>query len=571
MQSHLPLRLWRLSGGRLLAFPKGRLVGGALQQPCRSKALIRLFHAKVPALGAPHAVLGEDDMIDSVNSFGSASYTASKTEESFEREPKAAEGTFASVPALSAPTLKALHSDFKYTAMSSVQEAVLSLLPTEKDLLVRAKTGTGKTLAFLIAALESAIARRRGRRFDEKSVTVLVLSPTRELALQITEEAKRLLAPHRYRVATAVGGPGRNRFISLIKSRQRTDVLIATPGRLLDMLENVPEFQSKCQGLETLIFDEADQLLEMGFRDSISAIVDKLPSQRQTFMFSATLSPGIQAIAKKTLQPGYDYIDTVPANETPTHLKVRQTYAVLPYSQQLPILYDIIHQHRQSNPAAKIIVFFPTTKVVSYLAGVFNDIPGMDIMEIHSKLTQMHRTRVAQRFRRAHSAVLFTSDVSARGVDYPGVTLVVQMGVPSSSDQYIHRVGRTGRAGASGEGIIILSPYEKRFLDGLKDVPIKQDMRYGPQAPAARNEEVKQLLGEAMRHAPKDMAMECYSAYIGFHKQNAALLGVSKETMIKGANDFATGVLGLASPPSIGRSFAANLGILRVRGVNLRE
>ncbi|KAI8909263.1 P-loop containing nucleoside triphosphate hydrolase protein [Powellomyces hirtus] len=401
--------------------------------------------------------------------------------------------------------------------MSSVQEAVLSLLPIEKDLLVRAKTGTGKTLAFIIAALESAIARRKGQRFNAQHTTILVLSPTRELALQIAAEAQRLMRPHNYRVQTAVGGPGRNRSVAGIV-RDRTDVLVATPGRLLDMLENEPDFRRKIQGLQTLIFDEADQLLEMGFKDAIDAIVAKLPAQRQTFMFSATLSRDIKSIAARTLQSGYEYVDTVPVNETPTHMKVKQSYTIVPFSQQLVLLHEMIYQHRRANPAGKIIVFFPTTKIVAYLAGVFNDIPGMDVLEIHSKLSQVQRARVAQRFRRAHGGVLFTSDVSARGVDYPGVTLVIQMGMPSSREQYIHRVGRTGRAGATGEGIIMLSPYEQKFVDALHEIPIKRDLRYGSDSDVHKKDKVKDLINNAMRHAPQDMAQECYGAYLGFRE-----------------------------------------------------
>ncbi|RKO87956.1 P-loop containing nucleoside triphosphate hydrolase protein, partial [Blyttiomyces helicus] len=374
---------------------------------------------------------------------------------------------------LSEPTLKALTQEFNYTTMSPVQAQVLSLLPTDRDLLVRARTGTGKTLAFVIAALESALHRRQGARFDSSSITILVLSPTRELANQIAEESRRLIRFHGYGVGIAVGGPGRrNNLADLV--RRRVDILAATPGRILDYLQNEPDFRAKLAGMETLIFDEADQLLEMGFKDAIADIVSYLPRERQTFMFSATFSEDIKRIAKLTLQPNYNYVDAVPTNETPTHLAVRQTYAIANYHQMLPTLYEVIKQHYASNPLAKVIVFFSTTKIVSYLSSVFNSIPGMDVLEIHSKLSQIERSRVANRFRTATSAVLFTSDVSARGVDYPGVTLVMQLGMPSAREQYIHRIGRTGRAGKTGEGILMLAPFEKTFLTELKDLPIKE-------------------------------------------------------------------------------------------------
>lgn len=210
---------------------------------------LRSFNSHPPTFGTAHAILKEDDVVDALNSYGSVDSAtfAPSTESQDGSKP----GTFAAIPALSEPTLRALRHDFKYTEMSPVQDAVLSLLPTEKDLLVRAKTGTGKTLAFLIAAVESAIARRKGKRFDGNKTTIIVLSPTRELALQIGNEAARLLKPHMYRVQTAVGGPGRNRMVQILES-QRVDVLVGTPGRMLDMLENVPAFRKKCQGLQTV-------------------------------------------------------------------------------------------------------------------------------------------------------------------------------------------------------------------------------------------------------------------------------------------------------------------------------
>ncbi|KAJ3158655.1 hypothetical protein HDU86_002619 [Geranomyces michiganensis] len=499
----------------------------------------------------------EDSMIDAVNGVAATQESAAVSADAAEPE----RATFASIAALSEPTQKALLKDFKYIHMSAVQEAVLSLLPTEKDMLVRAKTGTGKTLAFVIASLESAIARLQGKRFNSQQTTILILSPTRELANQISAEAQRICRPHGYRVQTAVGGPGRNRSVAAIV-RDRTDVLVATPGRLLDMLENEPDFRRKIQGLQTLIFDEADQLLEMGFKDAIDAIVAKLPAQRQTFMFSATLSPQIQAIARKTLQPDYNAVDTVPVNETPTHLKVKQSYCIVPYSQQLIMLHEMIRAHKKANPAGKIIVFFPTTKVVAYLAGVFNDIPGMDVLEIHSKLSQVQRERVAQRYRRAHGGILFTSDVSARGVDYPGVTLVIQVGVPSSREQYIHRVGRTGRADKNGEGMIMLSPYEERFIEVLgTGIPIKRDHNYGPDAPVITKGKTAELIQAAIKHAPEDMARECYAAFLGFHKQHGSMLRLSKDSLLRSASEFAQGILGLEKPPQLSETLLNNLGL----------
>ncbi|KAI8921496.1 P-loop containing nucleoside triphosphate hydrolase protein, partial [Entophlyctis helioformis] len=377
---------------------------------------------------------------------------------------------FDSLP-LSPKTLQSLAVEFKYQNMSAVQEKVLELLPYDKDLLVRAKTGTGKTLAFLVAAIESVIFTHKTR---PAGVPIVILSPTRELALQIAREAERLVRFHRWIVRTAVGGQSRMRNVRDLSHGSRCDIIVATPGRLNDLLRSEPAVKAQLAGCKVLIFDEADVLLDMGFKDELQQITENLPTQRQTFMFSATLSSEIRSIAASTLERGYTAIDTVPKNETDTHLRIKQTYAVVPHSQQFAILHDAIERQRAASTQAKIIVFFPTTKLTTFAAEVFNRIPGCEVLEMHSKLTQMQRMKIADRFRRASSAVLFTSDVSARGVDYPGVSLVIQFGLPPSRDGYIHRVGRTGRAGKSGEGLIILSPYEKRFLDEMKDVPIRK-------------------------------------------------------------------------------------------------
>lgn len=264
-----------------------------------------------------------------------------------------------------------------------------------------------------------------------------------------------------------------------------------------------------------LILDEADQLMDMGFREEIEEIGGYLPEKRQTFMFSATISRAIASVANSVLAPGYKAVDTVPKNDVPTHLKTQQSQIVVPYSQQPALMYSIIKKHQEEHPAAKIIVFFPTTKVVGYLARVFGELPGMDVLELHSKLTQMQRQRISERFRRAYSSILFTSDVSARGVDYPGVTLVLQVGVPSSKDQYIHRIGRTGRAGKSGEGILILSPYERAFLQQMSDLPLKEEFRFDSEA-LSKDEELQTQIQTAYRRAPKYIGEECYLSFLGY-------------------------------------------------------
>ncbi|KAH6564601.1 hypothetical protein BASA50_008595 [Batrachochytrium salamandrivorans] len=462
---------------------------------------------------------------------------------------------------LSSATLQALNQDFKYKNMSAVQERVLSQLPTERDLLVRAKTGTGKTLAFLIAAVETVVNRFKTR---PDGVPILVLSPTRELALQIAREAGRLVAPRRWRISAAVGGESRMRNIRDI-TQSNCDILVATPGRLNDLLNNEPAVRRQLQGLKMLIYDEADVLLDMGFRKELDDINHNLPKERQTFLFSATISKEVRSIASSTLRRDYVSIDTVPANENDTHLKIQQSHVVAPHTQMMALLYDMISHHRKTTPNGKVLVFFNTTKTTNFITNVFNDMNDMDVLQIHSKLTQQQRSKVADRYRRSNSGILFTTDVSARGVDYPGVTLVIQVGSPPSRDQYIHRIGRTGRAGKTGEAIVLLSTYEKTFLDMIHDLPVQKSLVHtaftGP-----RLDDVQSKVATAIKRQNIGDREDVYLAQLGNGIAQMSALGMRKETVVKATNSFSEGVLMLPEPPRVSPRMASNMGLAGILG-----
>ena len=396
--------------------------------------------------------------------------------------------------------------------MSAVQSAVLGKFSPNVDYLVRAKTGTGKTLAFMIAALEQVL--KENISFGSNTIPIVVLAPTRELALQIAAEAKKLVKHHRLRVVTAVGGTSRNQNVTDLVKR-RADILVGTPGRLCDLFQSEKLIRDKIAGVKVVVFDEADQLLEMGFQKEIQEIVSYLPNQRSTFMFSATLSPEIRKIAKAALSSNYIDIDTVPKNEVETHMKIKQSYMISPYADQLYLLQSIIKKHREATDSPKILIFCPITNMVIYLSQVLNALPGMEALEIHAKLTQAQRSRVSDQFRRARSAIMVTTDVSARGVDYPGVTLVIQLGMPSSREQYIHRIGRTGRADKSGEALLILSPYEKRFLERIDDLPVRKELRYIlPQH--ARDKEVETTIEKSIAGIPSSEKNSNFMSLLGF-------------------------------------------------------
>ena len=213
----------------------------------------------------------------------------------------------------------------------------------------------------------------------------------------------------------------------------------------------------------------------MGFRDDIEEIVDFFPRDRQTFLFSATVSKQIRDIARRSLKPDHTFIDTVDPNDVNTNLQVKQSYVISPYKSHLATVRNVLREHKKLNRKGKVIMFLPTRMGTMLYADFLRNLGDMETFELHSGLSQSQRTRVSNRFRRSkQNAVLVTSDVSARGVDYPGVTMVLQIGVPSTREQYIHRLGRTGRAGKEGEGMIILAPFEKSFTKHVNDLPINE-------------------------------------------------------------------------------------------------
>lgn len=256
-----------------------------------------------------------------------------------------------------------------------------------------------------------------------------------------------------------------------------------------------------------LILDEADTLLDMGFTEDLNYIVDHTPKDRQTFLFSATVSPSIKKIARKYLDKENLVIDCVPENESNVHEHIPQYVTVVPAAKdQLPHVLKLLAADQLTNPGkSKSIVFLPTTKLTqlyaTFIRELSQSLPAGEqtqVYEIHSKLEQRRRSRASDAFRQDDSgaSVLVTSDVSARGVDYPGVTRVIQVGIPGTTEQYIHRVGRTGRGGSTGgQGDLVLLPWESNFLNELAEVPIRH---ISTEETAAQLEQLAKVRDEAL-------------------------------------------------------------------------
>ncbi|KAG2075873.1 DEAD-domain-containing protein [Suillus decipiens] len=423
-----------------------------------------------------------------------------------------------------APISQLSKAGIKHEFLTDVQDATLEHALSGIDLLVQAKTGTGKTMAFLLPAIERLVSSRLTSSDIGK---ILVLAPTRELALQIEEEAVSLLAHHPYGVQSVIGGTNINTEKNRLNSATtRTDILIATPGRLLDHLTSGLTLRPS-----VLVLDEADRLLDQGFRKDLERIVGFLPDRqvttRQCMLFSATFDKAIQQIAKIYLDPNYKFISTLHADEINTHEHVPQSYLITPLEDTLLTVVSLL---KQAGPQAKTMLFCTTARgtavVASILQQVFAASPQSmlpPIYQIQSRMTQAARTRAAQEFRDApEGAVLVTSDVTARGMDFPSVTHIIQLSLPSSPAQYIHRLGRTARAGAAGQGILILMPDEQFFLR-LPEIASL------PLTPYAQLEHTGNL-----NFKLDDRSIgQAYSAWLGFYKSWLKQLRWSPAELVK--------------------------------------
>lgn len=367
----------------------------------------------------------------------------------------------------------------------------------KKDILAKAKTGTGKTVAFMIPAIERRVAKMsempgNGKnRYAHDNVGALVISPTRELAAQIVNEAVKLRSGHPHmNVHLIVGGDSRRNQLRIFQKFTK-DIVVATPGRMLDLLRD-PEHGDMVRRAvahtETFILDEADTLLDMGFSeniDDIKAEIKTPPSELQTLLFSATVSKAIQETARNMLTPDHLFIDTVPENESNVHAHIPQYYTVVPeIKDYFPTMLKTLAHDQLINPEkSKTIIFCPTLKLTQLYSTMIREsvasLPhgGMtEVISLHSNLSQGQRSTAANRFRTstAPASVLVTSDVSARGVDYPGVTRVIQVALPTSNDIYVHRVGRTGRGNnKKGRADWLMMPFEEGILRSFKEIPLK--------------------------------------------------------------------------------------------------
>ncbi|XP_024995603.1 probable DEAD-box ATP-dependent RNA helicase 48 isoform X2 [Cynara cardunculus var. scolymus] len=421
-----------------------------------------------------------------------------------------------------------------YVQMTKVQDATMSACLEGKDALVKAKTGTGKSAAFLLPAIETVLKdsiKNAAQRVPQ--ICVLILCPTRELASQIAAEANVLLKYHDgIGVQTLVGG---TRF-KVDQKRLETEpcqIIIATPGRLLDHIENKSGFSARLMRLKMLILDEADHLLDLGFRKDIEKIVDCLPRQKQSLLFSATLPK-----------------------------EVNQSYVIAPHEQHFQIVHHLLKEHIAQVPNYKVIVFCTTAMMTSLMFSLLREMK-MSVREIHSRKPQLYRTRVSDEFKEARQLILITSEVSARGMNYPDVSLVIQVGVPTDREQYINRLGRTGREGKGGEGIMLLAPWEEYFLDEIKDLPLRKS------SSPYLDPDIKVKIENSMAAIDPSVKEAAYHAWLGYYN-SIREIGRDKTTLAELGTGFCKSI-GLEKVPALFRKTAVKMGLKDIAGIRVRK
>ena len=520
---------------------------------------------------------------------------------------------FKDIANLHPSTIKALTEVMGLQKMTEIQHKTYHAAVTGKDVLGRARTGTGKTLAFLLPSLERILRQRADpmHHHNTNSIEILVISPTRELAIQIGQQARVLLSLHnpmyesKIKPAAMVsgikqtdienalschvmfGGSSRKNDVRMLERKLPT-ILVATPGRLQDHLSNTYVNGTKLsdimkESVQVLVLDETDRLLDMGFRQEIEQIISYLPNEnRQTLLFSATMPKQLRQIMANSMRPNYLTVDCIHDQDPATHTnaQVTQSHVILPTAQRLvsgpvEILFRIMHRE----PNHKIIVFFPTAHLVTYYSNLFNFNFGYKVTELHSRKSQDYRTKMSHLFRKTKKGILFTTDVSARGVDYPDVTHVIQIGMSDSRETYIHRLGRTGRAGKKGQGLLILSEEEESFLQKLKGLNIPRNEKLqsfimADKPPSTRVmsklNPVLQSVRSGKNRRLKQSADQAYRSMLGFYCSKLIQIGVTcKQRLVHKLNSFAT-QSGLASPPTINRHTLRNMGLEEIPGLNIK-
>ncbi len=404
---------------------------------------------------------------------------------------------------LRAELLKAVQ-DEGYTSPTLIQAVAIPVILNGRDILARAQTGTGKTDAFAIPLVE-ILSRKNG---NGRHPRALVLTPTRELALQVGERIKAYARRVSLRCTVVHGGVRINPQIDRL--RRGIDILVATPGRLLDL---AGQRHLNLFRIEFLVFDEADRMLDLGFSQEISAILDLVPTKRRTMLFSATYTQPVRDLAASMLQDP-EYIEVTP-HHTAAEAVIQKVYRV-DRANKRALLIHLITEENWS----RVLVFTRTRHGADRLTEKLAA-RGIRAAVMHGNKSQSFRTRSFEAFKKGEIRTLVATDVGARGLDISNLPYVVNYDMPNIPEDYVHRIGRTGRAGEIGIAVSLVSPEERPYLQAIekllkRKIPVKtvdgytEDsdvpdyILFRPDSPSSQNnadDEIKEIV--ARRSASK--------------------------------------------------------------------
>lgn len=345
---------------------------------------------------------------------------------------------------LSELTLNGLRN-MGFESMTPVQEKAIPLMLKMKDITVQAETGTGKTAAFAIPVIERIIK-------ETLDIQALVLCPTRELTIQVAEHFNLLLKYHENIACMAIyGGQSMNAQLKTLKTQPR--IIVATPGRLLD---HIKQGTVKLRAVRTLILDEADKMLEMGFKDDIEAILHATRNREQTALFSATMPQEIVRLAHKH-QKKPEFLNLV--KKKVIEIKIDQKYFETKAEQKIELIKRLLFSYRLRS----VMIFCNTRVQVDKLYYTLKE-EGFSVANLHGDLKQNKRDAVMRKFREGEAQILIATDIAARGIDVDDIEAVINYNLPRDSEDYVHRIGRTARAGKSGYAFSVVTPLEVKFL-----------------------------------------------------------------------------------------------------------
>ncbi|XP_056592641.1 ATP-dependent RNA helicase DDX55 [Triplophysa dalaica] len=378
------------------------------------------------------------------------------------------DGKWESLPVKLHDSISQTLKELKFTYMTPVQSACIPLFMRNKDVAAEAVTGSGKTLAFVIPVLE--ILLKREEKLRKMQVGALIITPTRELALQITEVMGRFLEKFpQFRQILLIGGSNPIEDVEKFKN-QGANIVVATPGRLEDMFRRKADgldLATAVKSLDVLVLDEADRLLDMGFEMSLNTILEYLPKQRRTGLFSATQTQELEKLVRAGLRNPVRVtvkekgVAESSVQKTPARLS--NYYTVCRAEEKFNNLVAFLRQHKHE----KLLVFFSTCACVEYFGKALEVlIKGVAVRCIHGKMKEK-RNKIFAGFRELKSGILVCTDVMARGIDIPEVNWVLQCDPPSCASSFVHRCGRTARIGNHGNALVFLLPMEESYVNFL--------------------------------------------------------------------------------------------------------